>query len=213
MRITHLGHACVLIEAAGSRVLIDPGSFSGLWHEVTDLDAVLITHQHQDHLDPQHVPTLLQNNPRAEVYAAEDVRQAVELPGAHSVQPGERFTVGQVQVEAVGGQHAVIHEEMPRVHNIGYILRAEDEPVFFHPGDALDTAPEGIDVLALPLMGPWAALREHVEFLRELGVPRVNIPIHDELLSDQGRAVFTRMIGTLTGAEFTWLRGGKSEAF
>ncbi len=215
MRITHLGHACVLVEAAGSRILIDPGAFSGLWHDVTDLDAVLITHQHPDHVDPEHAPALLERNPQAAVCTAGDVHEAVELAGARAVRPGQTFAVGEVQVEAVGGDHAVIHEDIPRIQNIGYLLRAEGEPVFFHPGDSLETAPAGVEVLALPIMGPWAAMKEQVEFVRALGranpggeVPRLSIPIHDELLSERGRGLLNRQIGTLTGTEILPLRDG-----
>ena len=44
MRITHLGHSCLLVETAGQRILIDPGVFSHGFEELTDLSAVLITH-------------------------------------------------------------------------------------------------------------------------------------------------------------------------
>ena len=52
MRITHLGHAAVLVETDDARVLIDPGNFSTGWHGLTDLDAILVTHQHPDQLRP-----------------------------------------------------------------------------------------------------------------------------------------------------------------
>lgn len=216
MRITHLGHACVLIEAAETRILIDPGSFSSGWHDAQRLDGVLITHQHLDHVDPERASTLLLNNPHASVFTADDVHETVELPGARSVAPGDRMHIGGLEIEAVGGDHAIIHQEIPRIHNLGYVVRvpeAQDEPVFFHPGDSLEAVPEGVDVLALPIMGPWAAMKEHVEFVRALGVPAHSIPIHDELLSDRGREVLGRQIGNLTGTEIVWLRGGKSRDF
>lgn len=213
MRITHLGHACVLVEAAGTRVLIDPGSFSDLWHGVEDLNAILITHQHADHIDPEHTPALIEDNPQAVVYTADDVHRSLLLPRAEPATAGETFTTGGLEVEAVGGNHAVIHADIPRVHNIGFVLRAEGGPVFFHPGDALDSAPSGVDVLALPIMGPWAAMKEHVEFVRALDVPKHSIPIHDELLSDRGRDLLCRQIGDLSGTKIVSLREGLTREF
>ena len=67
MRITHLGHAAVLVETENARILLDPGNFSDGWHGLTDLDAVLVTHQHPDHLDPKQVPALLAAKPRVRV--------------------------------------------------------------------------------------------------------------------------------------------------
>ena len=85
MRITHLGHAAVLAETDGARILIDPGNFSDAWHSLTDLDAVLVTHQHPDHLDPQNLPTLLLANPAAIVLVEPSILDLIsseELPGS-----------------------------------------------------------------------------------------------------------------------------------
>ncbi|MGL5911486.1 MAG: MBL fold metallo-hydrolase, partial [Phycicoccus sp.] len=69
MRLTHVGHACVLVEMAGSRLVIDPGTFVDDLSGLRDLDAVLVTHQHPDHLDQHRLPALLADNPRARVLA------------------------------------------------------------------------------------------------------------------------------------------------
>ena len=52
--------------------------------------------------------------------------------------PDSGATVGDVLVTAVGGQHAIIHRDIPRIGNVGYVLRSEGEPTLFHPGDAYD---------------------------------------------------------------------------
>lgn len=211
MRITHLGHAAVLAETSAARILIDPGNFSDAWHGLTDLDAVLITHQHPDHVDPDHVPALLAANPDAAVYVEPSILDAVtagELPAldqARQLAPGETARVGPVLVEAVGGEHAVIHRDIPRIGNIGLVLRAEGEPSLFHPGDSYATAPEGVDVLAMPAYGPWAAMKETIDFVRAVRAPR-GFPIHDELLSDRGRALVFNRITSMTGTELLDLR-------
>ena len=196
MDITHLGHATVLVEVGGVRVLIDPGSFSDQWHGLTDLDAVLITHQHPDHVDPQQVPVLLAANPGARVYAEPSVPNAVGID-ADPLTSGESVRVGSVEISAVGGEHAVIHRDIPVIGNVGVVLRAEGEPSLFHPGDSLASVPSGIDVLALPIMGPWAALKEHIDFVREVGA-RTAFPIHDALLSSRGWALCTSRVADLS---------------
>src|SRR5207249_3359144 len=107
--------------------------------------------------------------------------------------PDDQAVVGDVLITAVGGQHAVIHRDIPRIGNVGYVLRSEGQPTFFHPGDALDTTPGGVDVLAVPAYGPWAAMKETIDFVRTVGALE-GFLIHDELLSDRGRAlVFNRI--------------------
>ena len=186
MKITHLGHAAVLLEVADRRVLFDPGNFSDGWHGATDLDAIIVTHLHPDHVDPQHVGALLAANPDAQVWVEPGVLAAVDLgERGHGIAEDESVELGGVRIDAVGGLHAVIHRDIPRIGNVGLVVTAEGEPTFFHPGDSLDTAPAGIDVVAIPIMGPWAAMKEHIDFLRELGAAQ-GFGIHEALLSDRG---------------------------
>ncbi|GAA1388061.1 MBL fold metallo-hydrolase [Luteococcus peritonei] len=193
MKITQLGHSTVLVETSEVRLLIDPGNFSDAWHGLTDLDAVLVTHLHPDHADPEHLPELVRANPKARVLVEPGVLEAVDLPTGEGLVADSQVQLGGVKVSAVGGTHAVIHRDIPMIGNVGLVLEAEGEPTFFHPGDSLATVPAGIDLLGIPAYGPWAAMKETIDFVRDVDAPQ-GFLIHDGLLNERGwKLSFDRM--------------------
>lgn len=197
MQITQLGHSAVLVEVADRRVLIDPGAFSDAWHGLTDLDAILVTHLHPDHADPKHLPELVAANPDAKVWVEPGVLNAVDLGGrGKGLAADTSVSLGSLTIAAVGGTHAVIHRDIPLIGNVGLVLSAEGEPTFFHPGDSLATVPAGIDVVAVPAMGPWAAMKETVDFVRDVDAP-TGFLIHDGLINDRGWNLLAIQIGNL----------------
>jgi L-ascorbate metabolism protein UlaG (beta-lactamase superfamily) len=223
VNITHLGHAAVLVETDDARILIDPGNIDANWHDLADLDAILVTHLHADHLDPAQVPGLIAANPRAKVVVEPSIIAAAgteipgvgtlpQLPGAQPLAPDEKITVGAVTVTAAGGQHAVIHPDIPRIGNVGYLISAEGEPTLFHPGDSYEYVPAGVDVLAFPAYGPWAALKEGIDFARAVGAPR-GFPIHDGLLRDNGRNLVIGRISAMTPTQMADLRDAGPTSF
>ncbi len=215
MRITSLGHSCLLVDMADTRILIDPGTFSPGTDDLRDLDAVLVTHQHPDHLDVERLPALLAANEGARLITDPDSARLLREKGVKAdAQEGSSATVGQVTVTPAGELHALIHEEIPRVSNIGVRLDADGEPSFFHPGDALDAEPGEIDVLAFPLAAPWSRGRDMTAFVRRFNAPHA-IPIHDALLSDVGRALYLGHAENFGGrdTQIHDLSGGRSHDF
>ncbi len=183
MRITKFGHACVRIEHAGKVVVVDPG----MWTEpeaVDGADAVLVTHEHPDHLDPVRLrasdaPVFTVDAVAAKLRAeAPDVAERVTV-----VVPEEQFNAG-LPVRAVGELHAVIHPDFPRVFNSGYVVTAGDLKLF-HPGDALTPPGEEVDVLCVVVSAPWMRAAEAVDFARLVGASR-NLAIHDRVYSEAG---------------------------
>lgn len=198
MRLTHLGHACLLVEVGDQRILIDPGVYSTGITDLTGLDVILITHQHADHVDLQRLPGIVKDNPRASLYAEPQAAAVVREAGiaCEPTVSGEPLAFGLVQVTPVGDMHALINQALPRIGNLGLVIRAEAEPSLFHPGDAYDAEPGQVDILALPLNAPWAAGRDTVGFAQRIS-PRVCVPIHDVLLSATGRALYLSQVRSL----------------
>jgi L-ascorbate metabolism protein UlaG (beta-lactamase superfamily) len=187
VQIVHFGHACVLLDTGSTRLLFDPGTFSTGFEETRELDAILITHQHADHLDTNRLPALAEANPNAKLIVDTDTMPEIAKLGltADAAEPGDTLSLGDALVTAVGGRHATIHPDFAMPTNAGYIV---DDGAFYHPGDALFVPEQDIDVLGLPMSGPWLKLSEAIDFLRTVN-PRVAVPIHEALLTDVGFGV------------------------
>ncbi|MBV6699515.1 MBL fold metallo-hydrolase [Kitasatospora aureofaciens] len=209
MRITKFGHACVRLEHGGTTVVIDPGMFTDP-AALAGADAVLITHEHLDHFEEARLRAALEADPALRVWTNDAV--AARLDGVArrvtAVGEGDAFDLGGLAVSVHGEWHAVIHPDIPRVKNIGFLFDGR----LFHPGDALTVPPHAVETLLLPIAAPWSKVSELVDYVRESG-PRQAVPVHDAVLSPAGLAVHTRLVGPDgpgTGAELRTLGEGES---
>ena len=221
MKIRHLVHSCLLVEMAGRRVLVDPGTFNGesvrtLGADVlAGIDAVAITHQHPDHLDRGLLDHVLDASAQAVVIAepetAAQLAESSEDGAAVSTERLLPLSAGEahefpavdgqeaLRIGAAGGQHAIIHPDIPRVGNIGLVLSAGGGPQLGITGDSLEPLQEfhGIDALAFAVVAPWSKMSETIDFLRAVR-PRLALPVHDAVASDGGRAIYLRQAGALS---------------
>ena len=196
LSVTWVGHSTVLVEAAGVRLLTDPLLRRRLGHVfrvapaaeplADELDAVLISHVHYDHL---HVPSL--RLVRARQYVVPPgCRRFLEPRGFGPVvelAEGEELEIGALTVRAT---HAVHHARRslrrPATPSLGYLISAPARLYFAGDSDVFeemrDLAP--LDVALLPIWG-WGPRvgRGHLdphgaaEALRLLR-PRLAVPIH-----------------------------------
>ncbi len=186
MRITKFAHSCVRLEHDGTVVVIDPGVFAEP-EALAGADVVLITHEHPDHYHPELLAGCDAAIHTIDAVAARIREDAPELVERVTVVgPGDAFDVG-LPVRAVGELHAVIHPELPRFHNSGYVVELGEVSVF-HPGDALTGPGEDVDVLCLPVSAPWLKASEAIDFAREVGAP-YNLAIHDRVYSEAGLGI------------------------
>ena len=176
MHITRYGHSCLLVEDGDARLLLDPGVFSQGFEDLRGLTAVLVTHQHADHLDADRLRALLEANPEARLYCDEGSAGQLDVPH-EVVRGGARLELG-TRVDVLGAQHAVIHPDLPRIPNVGYLVGER----FFTPGDALTVPEAEVEVLGLPTAAPWLKLSEAVDLLRAVA-PRLAFPVHDAVLA------------------------------
>jgi L-ascorbate metabolism protein UlaG (beta-lactamase superfamily) len=189
MRITSFGHSCLLVETEGARLLIDPGTYSSGYESLSGLDAVMVTHQHPDHVDTSTLGALLASNAGAELLAEPEATTALGTFPAVAFPAGADRSFGDLTVAASGSEHAFIHDQLPPIGNVGLLVAEKGGPTLFHPGDSYASAPAGVDVLAFPLNAPWAKISETLEFLHRVSAS-VEVPIHDGLLNDDGRAMY-----------------------
>lgn len=189
MKLTKFTHACVRLEKDSRVLVIDPGTLSETDEALAGAHAVLVTHEHGDHVDVPAIVMALRGNPALKVHAPPGVaaqladKASEDGDRVHAVEPGSSFETAGFAIRSFGGQHALIHPQIPVVANIGYLV---DDNVY-HPGDSF-IVPDGVQVgtLLVPIHAPWSKVGEVVDFVIGVRAPKA-YPVHDGLLNEIGR--------------------------
>jgi len=192
MRLTKHGHSCVALEKDGRRIVIDPGVLTAE-DALAGAEAVLITHEHADHFVEQGVRDACARDPRLAVYANAAVAAQLDGlgPRLSVVGAGDAFEVAGFDVQVHGEWHAIVHPDIPRVTNVGFLV---DGGAFFHPGDAFTVPGVAVDALLVPVHAPWSKAAEVIDWVREVRPARA-VAIHDGMLNGAGLALVGRLLG------------------
>jgi L-ascorbate metabolism protein UlaG (beta-lactamase superfamily) len=192
VRLTKFVHSCVRLDQGGRALVIDPG----VWSEpraLVGVDAVLVTHEHVDHIDELRLAGL-----GVPVYAPEGagIRHVPFVP----VRSGERFSVAGFEIKVHAGRHAAVVPGQATCPNAGFQVGG-----LYHPGDSLDVPGEKVETLLLPMQASWLKTAEAIAFFQSVA-PRRAFGIHDGQINE-------RAIGSINGwfgqrSEYEWLAPG-----
>lgn len=183
MKVTKYGHCCLLVEEKDLRLLTDPGCYSRDFTELTEIDVILITHEHADHLHVESLKELMKRNQWVRIYSTEVVKGLLEKEGiaCKVLKNGENVVEKGVKIEAIGDKHAQMHVSIPPSTNVGFFFGEK----LFYPGDAFTMPGKEVNWLALPVAGPWMKLSDAIDYA--VGVkPKYCFPVHDGILVQAG---------------------------
>jgi L-ascorbate metabolism protein UlaG (beta-lactamase superfamily) len=213
MHITKLGHCCLVLDVNGTKILTDPGSFTSAQDTLTGLHILLITHEHTDHYHVDSVKNIVKNNPDIEVVCNKAVAALIQKENISTkvsvVGDSESVTLHGVLIEGFGTEHAKIYGNMPQIENTGYMVANK----FYFPGDNFHSPNKTVDVLALPVAGPWMKIGEAVDFAKLIKAPKA-FGVHDGMIVPPFRG-FVAMIlkNFVPETEYTALADGESKEF
>jgi L-ascorbate metabolism protein UlaG (beta-lactamase superfamily) len=179
MIITKHIHSCLLIKDHGKVILIDPGSYSVEGNAINidnidQLDYLLITHEHQDHLYVPFVNQLISKFPDIQILSNQSVR---DILGKESI---EAKIQGNEFIELINAPHEHVFGA-PQFQNTLFNIFS----TLTHPGDNLQFD-KSCRVLSLPVQAPWGSLTQAVEHAIKIK-PEYIIPIHDWHWNDEAR--------------------------
>lgn len=197
MKITKYTHACVRLERDGRVLVIDPG----VWSEPRALagaDAVLVTHEHGDHIDVLRLAGL-----GVEVFAPAEAK--ISGVPVTAVSTGDEFTAAGFRVRAVGGRHAFIYNGQPDCANLGYVI----DDSLYHPGDSVHRPGQPIETLLVPAQASWLKTEEAIEFARAVA-PEQAFAIHEAQLNERGLASTNAWFAQEIGDAYRYLAPGES---
>jgi L-ascorbate metabolism protein UlaG (beta-lactamase superfamily) len=191
MRFTKLEHSCVRLDKDGAVLVIDPGGFGDAAAALDGATAVLITHDHPDHLDPDALRAALSSDPDLTLWANQAVCAQFSDFGdrVYEVRHGDALDVAGFDVHVYGVEHALIHQDIPIVVNTGFLVENE----VFHPGDSFTIPEDPVSTLLLPISGPWLKAGEMIDYFRAVA-PARGYAIHDALLNEAGLGLMNWMM-------------------
>ena len=182
MKVTKYAHACFTVELANQVLVVDPGQWSKDFVIADNIAGIVITHEHPDHFDPDILAAIYNKNPNSVLISIPSIVEKMPDHTSTAVKSGDKIEIGVFTLEFFGGKHAVIHDTIPIIDNVGVFIN----DTLYYPGDSFALTNKPVDVLALPVGAPWLKVSETIDFLTAIK-PLLAFPTHDAVLSDIGK--------------------------
>ncbi|QGU04210.1 MBL fold metallo-hydrolase [Corynebacterium comes] len=205
MKITRRYHSCVELSKGRSRLIIDPGSFQ-VPDNLAEVDAVLVTHIHPDHVDVQALAAARRHNPQIAIYGPAELADHTDLD-VITVADGDIFTVGAIEIAVHEAPHGTVTRSTPLPTNLGFLVDGR----VLHTGDSFPVL-AGVEVALIPVSAPWLKMLDVEDFLRASRPIRF-IGVHDGIDNEFGLKLRRGLLGRLAeehGLEYLPLRPGES---
>jgi L-ascorbate metabolism protein UlaG (beta-lactamase superfamily) len=191
MKLTKYGHACIFIQSDnGKRLVIDPGSFTSLPSDLSDIKVLIITEEHMDHFNLDNVHKILEVNPTVKILTTKAVSDQLQQLGivSQSVTESLSSKIGDFNMTLTEVDHAVVHKTSPCKS-----LTTQIGDFLYYPSDSYTTSTNEVEVLAIPTSGPWYKITESIDFLNATK-SKVIIPTHNALNSETGNMIANKYL-------------------
>lgn len=183
MKLTKYEHACFTVEEQRQKVMVDPGVFTNLPEDISGIVAVVITHKHPDHFNPEHLDKIKTANPNVVFYGSKEV--AAEYPAANEPARSHKYQAGPFELVFYGEMHEMIRPGYPQVSNLGVAING----TVAYPGDSFTQLGKRLKVMMTPASAPWLHVRDATAFIANAQAELI-IPTHDAMLSEIGHQIY-----------------------
>ncbi len=188
MQITKYNQSCLLIESKGIRILVDPGKFGynddRLNKEWINVDAILITHKHDDHCLKEAIEAII-NRDGSNLYLTNEVQNTYHFDKANIIKEKDIFDINNIKVEVVHAMHGYLtgmHERNGEVlENVGYIID-DGNTKLYTTSDTINFYNDyKCDILCMPFNGNGLTMGiiDGLGFAKAIN-PKLLLPIHME---------------------------------
>jgi L-ascorbate metabolism protein UlaG (beta-lactamase superfamily) len=181
MKVTKLEHATLVLEKQGKTLILDPGFYTRPMDGYQNVVAIVITHNHDDHVHEDQIDRILKDNPDTLILGTQEVVSRLAPRRATAVHHGDFYEVGPFTIEFFGSMHIEIHRSIPLIQNCGVMIN----DTLFYPGDNYVTPDRKVKYLACPASAPWLKIGDVMDFIAEVK-PENCFPTHNIHLSEQG---------------------------